>query len=89
MGYSPTPITTAAQTTVTTTVTSTVAVSAEQTGLVYTAYTGPCAPTTGAYAIRPGYGAMDHQYHIGLTFVDPRGVGIYGYPDAGQAIPHH
>jgi len=31
------------------------------------------------------YGAADHQYHIGSTFVDPRGVGVYGYPDAGQA----
>jgi len=31
------------------------------------------------------YGAADHQYHIGSTFVDPRGVRVYGYPDAGHA----
>jgi len=37
------------------------------------------------YAIRPMYGAADHQHHIGSTFIDPRGVGVYGYPDAGQA----
>jgi len=93
MGYSPapagrmmpTPITAAARTTVATTVTSTVAVSAAQTGLVYTAFTGPRAPTSGTYAIRPMYGVVDHQYHIGSTFMDPRGVGVYGYPDAGQA----
>jgi len=28
--------------------------------------------------MRSGYGAADHQYHIGSTFVDPRGVGVYG-----------
>jgi len=39
----------------------------------------------GAYAIHPGYGPADHQYHIGSTFVDSQGVGVYGYPDAGQA----
>jgi len=93
MGYSPAPagrmmtasITAVARTTVTTTVTSTVAVSAAQTGLVYTSFAGPRAPTSGAYAICPMYGAADHQYHIGSTFVDPRGVGIYSYPDAGRA----
>jgi len=81
----PVPITAAVRTTVTTTITSTVAASAAQAGLVYTSFTGPGAPTSGTYAIRPMYGAADHQYHIGSTFVDPRGVGIYGYPDAGQA----
>jgi len=70
----PAPITTEVRTTVTTTVTSTVAVSAAQTGLVYTSFTGPRVPTSGTYAIRPMYGAADHQYHIGSTFVDPRGV---------------
>jgi len=77
----PTTITTAVQTIVTATITSTVAVSAAQAGLVYTLFTGRGAPTSGTYAIRPMYGAVDHQYHIGSTFVDPRGV---GYPDAGQ-----
>jgi len=78
-------ITAAARTTVTTTVTPSVAVSAAQTGLVYSAYIGRRAPIPRAYAIRPGYRAADHQYHIGSTFVDPRGVGVYGYPDARQA----
>jgi len=93
MGYSPAPagrmmpasITATVRTTVTTTVTSTIAASAAQAGLVYTSFTGPGAPTSGTYAISPMYGAADHQYHIGSTFVDPRGVGVYGYPDAGQA----
>jgi len=93
MGYSPAPagqmmpapITAVAQITITTTVTSTVAVSAAQSGLVYTLFAGPRAPTSGVYAICPMYGAADHQYHISSTFVDPRGVGIYGYPDDGRA----
>jgi len=79
------PITAVARTTITTTVTSTVAESAVQTGLVYTSFTNPRAPTSGMYAIRPMYVAADHQYQIGSTFVDPRGFRIYGYPDAGQA----
>jgi len=70
MGYSPAPagrvmpapMTAAARTTVTTTVTPSIAVSAAQTGLVYSAYTGLRAPIPGAYAIRPGYGPpADHQ----------------------------
>jgi len=81
----PVPITAAVLTTATTTITSTVAASAAQAGLVYTSFTGPGAPTSGTYTIRPMYGAVDHQYHIGLTFVDPRRVGVYGYPDARQA----
>jgi len=68
----PAPITTAARTTVTTTVTPSVAVSAAQTGLVYTSFTGPRAPIPGAYAICPRYGAADHQYYMGSTFEDPR-----------------
>jgi len=79
----PAPITAVVQTTVTTTVTSTVAASAAQAGLVYTSFTGPGAPTSRTYAIRPMYKAVDHQYHIGSTFMDPRGVGVYSYPDAG------
>jgi len=31
------------------------------------------------------YVAADHQYHAGQIFVDPRGVWVYGYPDARQA----
>jgi len=93
MGYSPVPagrmmpvpITVTARTAITTTVTSSIAVSAAQTGLVYTSFTGPRAPMPGAYAIRPGYGPADHQYHVSLTFVDPQGVGVYSYPDAGEA----
>jgi len=80
----PAPITATARTVITTTVTPSIAISAAQTGLVYTSFAGPWAPLPGAYAIRPGYGAADHQYHIGSAFVDPSGVGIYGYPDAGQ-----
>jgi len=93
MGYSPAlagrmipvPITATARTAITTTVTPSVAVSAVQTGLVYTSFTGPHAPIPGAYAIRPGYGAADHQYHMRSTFEGPMGVGVYGYPDVGQA----
>jgi len=81
----PAPITAAVRTTATTTITSTVAASAAQARLVYTSFTGPGGLTSGTYAIRPIYGAADYQYHIGSTFVDPRGVGVYGYPDAGQA----
>jgi len=59
MGYSPAPagrmtpapITATARTGITTTVTSSIAVSAAQTGLVYTSFTGPRAPITGAYAV--------------------------------------
>jgi len=82
---SPAPITAAVRTTVMTTITSTVAVFAVQTGLVYTSFSGPRAPTSGTYAIRPMYRAADHQYYIGSTFEDPRGVGIYSYPGTGQA----
>jgi len=61
MGYSSaaagrmlsTPITTTVRTIVTTTITSTVTVSAVQAGLVYTSFTGPRAPTSRTYAIRP------------------------------------
>jgi len=93
MGYSPAPagrmtpapITVTAQTAITTTVTSSVAVSAVQTGPVNTSFAGPRAQIPGAYAVRPGYGPADHQYHLGPTFEDPSGVGVYGYPDAGYA----
>jgi len=56
----PAPITAAVWTTVTTTIMSTVAASAAQAGLVYTSFTGPGAPTSGTYAIRPMCGAADH-----------------------------
>ena len=71
----PAPITATVRTTVTTTIISTVAVSAAQAGLVYTSFTGPRALTSGAYAIRPKYGAADHQYQAGLMFVDPKESG--------------
>jgi len=80
----PAPITATARTAITTTVTPSVAVSAAQTGLVYTSFTGPRAPIPGAYAIRPGYGAADHQYHMRPSFEGTMGVGVYGYPGAGQ-----
>jgi len=72
MGYSPAPagrmtpapITVTAQTAITTTVVSSVAVSAVQVGPVYTSLTGPRAPISGAYIVRPGYGPADHQYHL-------------------------
>ena len=81
----PAPITATVQTTITTIITSTVAVSAAQSGLVDTSFTSLGAPTSGTYAIHPLYGAADHHYHVGSTFVDPRGVGVYGYPDTGQS----
>jgi len=81
----PAPITATARTAITTTVTSSIAVSAVQTGLVYTSFTGPRAPIPGAYAVRPGYGPAGHQYHFGPTFEDPSGVGMYSYPDPGYA----
>ena len=76
-------ITATVRTTITNIITSTVVVSAAQAGLVYALFTGPRAPTSGTYAICPVYGAADHQYQVGSMFIDPRGVGIYGYPDAG------
>jgi len=92
MGYSPAavgqmmpaPIIAMVRTTITTTITSTVAASAAQAGLVYTSFTGPRAPTSGTYAIHPMYGAADQQYQAGSLFANPRGVGMYGYPDAGH-----
>ena len=78
----PAPITATVRTTATTTITSIAAVSAVQAGLVYTSYTGPRALTSGMYAIRPMYGAADHQYQAGSMLIDLRGVGIYGYPAA-------
>jgi len=93
MGYSPAPagrmtpapVTVTARTAITTTVTLSVAVSAVQTGLVYTSIAGPRALTPRAYAIRPGYGAVDHQYCIGSTFEDPGGLGMDGHPNEGYA----
>ena len=81
----PAPITVTARTAVTTTVTSSIAASAVQAGLAYPPFAGPCALIPGVYAVRPGYAPADHQYHLGSTFEDPGGVGMYGYPDAGQA----
>ena len=81
----PAPMTAAAQTTVTTTVTPSIAVSAAQTGLVYSAYTGHRALILGTYALRPGYGPpADHLYHISPMLGDPGKAVIYGYPSAGQ-----
>jgi len=82
----PAPITAVVQTTVTTTITSTVAASAAQARLVYTSFTGPGAPISGMYAIRPMYRAADHQYHVGSTFVDPKGVGALT-PDKSKSEP--
>jgi len=31
------------------------------------------------------YGAADYMYPYGTMFMDPRGVGTYGYPGAGHA----
>jgi len=97
MGYSPAsagrmmpaPITATARTTVMTTVTPSVAVSAAQTGLVYTSLTSPRAPISEAYAICPGYGAADHQNHIRSTFVDPRESGYMAIlmPDKPKSEP--
>jgi len=81
----PAPITVTARAAVTTTVTASIATSAVQTGLAYASLASPRAPFPGAYAIRPGYGAADHSYHLGSMFVDSPGVGMYGYPDAVQA----
>jgi len=68
----PVPITVTTRTAITTTVTSSIAASAVQTGLAYASLAGPRAPTPGAYTICPGYGAADHQYHVGSMFVDPQ-----------------
>jgi len=81
----PAPITVTARTAITITVTSSIAASAAQTGLAYASLAGPRAPIPGAYAVRPRYGPPDHQYHLGSIFVNPQGVGVHGYPDAGQA----
>jgi len=71
-------ITAAVQTTSTTTITSTVAASAAQSGLVYTSFIGPRALTSGMYAIRPMYGAADHQYQASSMFASfkPRRVRV-------------
>ena len=55
----PAPITATTRTAIMTTVTPSIAISAAQTGLVYTSLTGPRAPIPGAYAIRPRYGAAE------------------------------
>jgi len=81
----PAPITATVRTIATTTITSTAAVFAAQSGLVYTSYTGPRALTSGTYAICLMYGAADYQYQMGLMLIDPSGVGVNGYPDAGYA----
>jgi len=79
----PAPITAMVRTTATTTITLTAAVSAAQAKLVYTSYISPRAPTSGMYAIHPMYGAADYLYQMGLMLIDPRGLGVNGYPDAG------
>ena len=81
----PAPITATARAAVTTTVTSSIAMSAVQTGLAYATSVGLHAPFPGANPIRPGYGLVDHPYHISPAFEDPSGVGMYGYPGTGYA----